>query len=142
MEKEFVPYNLALELEKLSFDNQSKLVRVYEDQSGRVFNPDFAYHSQNDLDDYRHNKEKVYIQMILWQQAFDWFLKNHKLFSETTLWGDGIGYITTIKEIRQGEFLEVYDLGFSPPNKGLPNWNPLIEKRNSLVTMINIIKNR
>lgn len=81
MEKEFIPYAEASALKELGFNKYSELIRVYEDQTGKVFNPDFTKHSKNDLNDYRHNRQKNYVQMITFSQAFRFFRENYGLES-------------------------------------------------------------
>jgi glycosyltransferase involved in cell wall biosynthesis len=73
------------------------------------------------------------------QQAFNWFLDNYGIFAETTLWGDGIGYMSTIKEIRQENFKEVYNLGSATPNRGLPNWDRNLESLACLKKIVEIV---
>lgn len=63
MEEQFVPYKLALKLKELGFNEKC-----------------FGYYADNKL--YIHNsKSKNYINLEapLWQQAFDWFRKKHRL---------------------------------------------------------------
>jgi len=78
----------------------------------------------------------------LYQQAFRWFLEKYSMFAETTLWGDGIGYASSIKEIRQENFKEVYNLGSATPNRGLPNWDKNLEDLACLNKMLEIVKSR
>jgi hypothetical protein len=64
------------------------------------------------------------------------------MFAETTLWGDGIGYMSSIKEIRQEEFKVVYDLGLATPNRGLPNWDKNTENLACLNKMLEIVRSK
>lgn len=66
MKNEFVPYEEALALKGLGFDE-----------------PCFAYYTNEDLITIYHQSD-VYADFIpapLYQQAFRWFLKEYKLFS-------------------------------------------------------------
>lgn len=56
LEKEFVPYELAVKLKELGWYNASKQLS-YENRYGAL----------------------SYIDAPLWQQAFDWFRDNHSL---------------------------------------------------------------
>lgn len=130
MKNQFIPYELALTLKELSFDE--KCFMHYENSEGQLYESFGSDYMKNStLTDWETSAP-------LWQQAFDWLLEKYKLFPETTLWGDGIGYITKIKQIRQEEFLEVYDLGIVPENKGIPNWDYKKERFYALEKMIKI----
>lgn len=138
MENEFLPYELALALKELGFDEMCfawyhhKLI-VSKD-----------YHI---LEYEKCKNEESWITgkhcaAPLYQQAFRWFLKEYKLFPETTLWGDGIGYMSQIKEIRQAEFLEVYMISLATPNRGIPNWDREVENIACLKKLIEIVKEK
>jgi hypothetical protein len=69
MEKEFVPYQQALELKELGFNE-----------------PCFDFYDNNQELFYNHeNKEKIHVggglNAPLYQQAFRWFREKHKLHS-------------------------------------------------------------
>lgn len=134
IEKEFIPFEEALALKELGFDETclagydketEKLWIGYVDsQGGEQFNR--SYH----------------VLAPLYQQAFNFFLKKYNLFVETTLWGDEIGYMSQIKEIKQEEFIEVYSLGIATPNRGLPNWDIVKEKQQCLSRLIEIAQDK
>lgn len=132
MEKEFIPYDLSLELKELGFDEPC--IGYYENNGkNNLLLTDSVNFTNTDL--------KVEgISSPLYQQAFRWFLDNYGIFAETTLWGDGIGYMSSIKEIRQEEFKVVYDLGLATPNRGIPNWDRDLESLACLKKIIEIIK--
>jgi len=130
MNKEFLPYEQALALKELGFDESCIGWYVSEEyglEIGAVIKSDLLRDA---------------ILAPLYQQAFRWFLDNYGLFAETTLWGDGIGYVSSIKEIRQENFREVYNLGLATPNRGLPNWDKNLEDLSCLNKMLEIVKSR
>jgi hypothetical protein len=140
MNKQFIPYEQALKLKELGFDE--KCYAYYtKDQEFFYFDvDDFSSAYTKNLDNLKVNSiSELVCTAPLWQQAFDWFLDNYGIFAETTLWGDGIGYMSLIKEIRQEEFRVVYDLGFATPNRGLPNWDRSIESLSCLNKIIEIV---
>jgi hypothetical protein len=130
MDKEFIPYDLALALKELGFDEPCLAFKDFD-------------HSL-EIGDITKNSSwsSEIISIPLYQQAFDWFLKKYNMFAETTLWGDGIGYMSTIKEIRQENFREVYNLGSATPNRGLPNWDKNLENLACLNRMLEIVKSK
>lgn len=129
MDKNFIPFENALELEGLGFDE--KCISVYLTSTKQPYPKYRPYTKKEQTDE---------ILRPLYQQAFAWLLKKHGLFAETTLWGDGIGYISRIKQIKQEEFLTVYDLGLVTPRRGLPNWDRKKEEVLSFLKMISIVK--
>ena len=70
MEKQFVPYELALELRKIGFDDLC-LARWYG--GGFEFLPAYEPLRNSEI------KEPYFWTLPLWQQAFDWFRDNYKL---------------------------------------------------------------
>ena len=62
IEEQFVPYKQALELKELGFDE-----------------PCFGGWD-NSLDFYYHPDSDIVVDAPLWQQAFDWFRKEHGLY--------------------------------------------------------------
>jgi len=68
MTKEFIPYEQALELKELSFDEWC--YNVYE-KDGRLCN---TYES----DRWQHENPKLIIKAPLYQQAFKWFRENYE----------------------------------------------------------------
>ena len=68
MEKEFVPYELALKLKELGF-NEYCLAFYWTDTTQLVCDNDFTG---------KHSG--VHLQAPLWQQAFDWLETKHKLY--------------------------------------------------------------
>jgi hypothetical protein len=47
--------------------------------------------------------------------------------------------MSTIKEIRQENFKEVYNLGSATPNRGLPNWDRNLESLACLKKIVEIV---
>lgn len=130
MNKEFLTYGQALALKELGFDEPCIGWYVSEEyglEIGAVIKSDLLRDA---------------ILAPLYQQAFRWFLEKYSMFAETTLWGDGIGYTSSIKEIRQENFKEVYNLGSATPNRGLPNWNKNLEDLACFNKMLKIVKSK
>ena len=69
MKKEFIPYEQALDLKELGFDEE---VEFYKDLSEEIFD----MRTPNDA------------PCILWQQAFRWFREKHKLYHTINMFGD------------------------------------------------------
>ena len=83
MEKQFVPYELELKLKELGFDEEC--FGFYNNADGNVW---IKHLIPDDI-------KEIYtgdISAPLWQQAFDWFMDNHKLhvMFETVLMSYGI----------------------------------------------------
>lgn len=70
MKKQFVPYELALKLKELGFEEDC--INFWY-QSGTLNNSVPIYGFQN------WYKTNGYLNAPLWQQAFDWFLREHNL---------------------------------------------------------------
>lgn len=68
MEKEFLPYELALELRKLGFDDHVFAFYWTDTKQLILDSPNYLG---------KHNG--VHLQAPLWQQAFDWFREKYKL---------------------------------------------------------------
>ena len=93
MEKQFVPYKLALKLKELGFDLDcmyawcqvskgypvGKLLDEYVLRTdGNPFGQYYAGKNWN-RDIEGRNKNNIRCSAPLWQQAFDWFRENHNL---------------------------------------------------------------
>jgi hypothetical protein len=65
MEKEFVPYELALRLKALGFDEECFYVKPLKEKTEFFYTP-------SDYDDFPEQKE-LEVGMPLYQQAFRWF---------------------------------------------------------------------
>ena len=72
MEKEFIPYELALELKELGFDEPCLM---YWNDFGKTSINRFQL--CNRIDEWCHN----YIEAPLYQQAFRWFREKHNIDS-------------------------------------------------------------
>lgn len=114
MTKEFVPYEIALELKNLGFDG--KCFASYYTDIDRNFNTEKGYDARKKLEinysysetfddedsDYIINGDNDYtISAPLWQQVFDWFRTKHKLhgYVDSQIESDGrivYGYFITI----------------------------------------------
>ena len=84
MEKQFIPYELALELKKLGFNEEC--FGCYAERKELIIRiGDYRSFSNNNLEgniianfnDYKNNT----ISSPLWQQAFDWFRDKYNLHS-------------------------------------------------------------
>ena len=73
MEKEFIPYKLAVKLKELGFDEEC-LVTMHSKTKDII--PIYGVYKENP----KHTD--FWIKVPLWQQAFDWFRKKHKLFAK------------------------------------------------------------
>ena len=109
MEKEFVPYTLALRMKQLGFDYN--ILGFYYDKN-------LLEHCCGDTK--VKDLEKDEVAAPTFSQAFRWFREKYGLFAEITLWGDGLGYTSMIKEIKQEEFIEIYQKCIV--DTGLPIW--------------------
>lgn len=75
MEKEFVPYDLAVKLKDLGFNEECLAMYFRTSQNlkfGKIgHKPEF----------WGTNDKSTGVMSPLWQQAFDWFEKEYKLFA-------------------------------------------------------------
>lgn len=97
LEEEFIPYELAVKLKELGFDEECfSYYTVFEKFSGDVSNGR-RYNS-----DFKESGS--YISAPLWQQAFDFFIYNYGLIPiiET----NSYSYVFKIQEITQ-EYIEI-----------------------------------
>ena len=68
MEKEFVPYELALRMKQLGFDEECFYVKPLKEKTEFFYTP-------SDYDDFPEQKE-LEVGIPLYQQAFRWFREN------------------------------------------------------------------
>jgi hypothetical protein len=127
MNKEFILYKQALALKELGFDEP-------------CFGWWFADEEMLIIDKSTKSTSENIIQAPLYQQAFKWFREKYGLFAEITLWGDGLGYISMIKEIKQEEFIEVYQKAII--DRGLPTWSYEEAELECLKKLIEIVKEK
>jgi hypothetical protein len=113
MEKEFIPMDLALRMKALGFDEPCMGFRYIEKNKPEE-SPTFS-------------------------QAFRFFREKYGLFAEITLWGDGLGYTSMIKEIKQEEFIEVYQRAIV--DTGLPIWKYEKAELACLKKILEIVEN-
>ena len=132
MEKEFIPYTESLALKELGFDEGC--FSLYFN------NGEFS----NFIHSFTVNSEVVEktssILAPTFSQAFRWFREKYVLFAEITLCGDGLGYISMIKEIKQEEFIEVYKKDIV--DTLLPIWKYEEAELECLKKLIEIVKNK
>ena len=98
MKKEFVPYELAVRLKSLGFDepcfamwtqgwNESEWS---SSMLPRLFSTRFRLNDTQRCESYSNNQDTAFgVAAPTFSQAFEWFGKNHKLFGE--LYYDSIG---------------------------------------------------
>jgi hypothetical protein len=142
MDKEFVSYEIAETMKSLGYDEPC--LAMYSDEDLEMWLQDqYDFRSIGEESGFQFKNsmwdDSRFVAAPLLQQAFNWFLDNYGIFAETTLWGDGIGYMSTIKEIRQENFKEVYNLGSATPNRGLPNWDRNLESLACLKKIVEIV---
>ena len=93
MEKQFVPYELALKLKELGFNERCL---AYYSGSNLIYAPVIMGKSfpTREVNQYEYFAP-------LWQQAFDWFRDNHGLDSNIISWkkGDKIFYQFSVKKL-------------------------------------------
>ena len=128
MEKEFIPYEQALALKELGFDEPC--LSCYDEE--KTFEYDAIPNNQNLL--------QGFVSSPTFSQAFRFFREKYGLFAEITLWGDGLGYISMIKEIKQEEFIEVYNKDIV--DTGLPIWKYEEAELECLKKLIEIVKEK
>jgi hypothetical protein len=110
MEKEFVTIDLALRLKALGF--KERVLTYYEDGKAKL---------HTDIEGWDFNNSFLTcVSRPTFSQAFRFFREKYGLFAEITLWGDGLGYTSMIKEIKQEEFIEIYQKCIV--DTGLPIW--------------------
>jgi hypothetical protein len=73
MEKEFAPYELALRMKQLGFDEECFYVKLLKKKTKCFYTP-------SDYDDFPEQKE-LEVGMPLYQQAFRWFREKYKYCS-------------------------------------------------------------
>jgi hypothetical protein len=100
MEKEFVPYEEALALKQLGFDEPC--LSYWDDDKVFELNPEFLKGSEMD---------STWLTRPTFSQAFRWFRDNHGLVSWISFRIDlkkkYLGYITDVKDIatRDGDYI-------------------------------------
>ena len=101
IEKEFIPYELALELKQLGFDELCFAFYTHNGQLARYMNPDKDWNSLNSqlLKNSKITVPDTYTAPT-YSQAFRWFRENYKLAShsdikESTHLGDNYYYQIT-----------------------------------------------
>ncbi len=77
MENQFVPYELAVKLKELGFNEPCLKAwgKTYASDKEYKLDEDYCTHNWNEYN-------KVY-SAPLWQQAFDWFREKHNIIGET-----------------------------------------------------------
>lgn len=127
MEKEFIPYQQALELKILGFDEPSfGWYWVPEDNDGVR-----GLFEKENIDMFRNSKAgEHFCSAPIWQQAFDWFRENDKLYTCVSI---------TLKRTF-GYIIEQYEFPYNLND--VTNFNSYEEARQAcLEKLIEIVKN-
>jgi hypothetical protein len=95
MKKEFVPYELALRMKQLKFDE--KCIAYYQ-KSAVIGNdnilPISFTNMASDFNDYEYSKLGVpFYSAPTWQQAFRWFREKHNIHSFIIPLIDEVGFV-------------------------------------------------
>jgi hypothetical protein len=95
MKKEFVPYELALRMKQLGFDE--KCIAYYQ-KSAVIGNdnilPISFTNMASDFNDYEYSKLGVpFYSAPTWQQAFRWFREKHNIHSFIIPLIDEVGFV-------------------------------------------------
>lgn len=107
MKKQFIPYDQALQLKELGFNQ--KCLAFYLNKGIQVFGIDPL------LDTLVNENSNVIAP--LWQQAFDWFEKEHHLFSIVRLGkGDPLWYDFLIQSMNSDFYFVEEDKSYSTPH--------------------------
>jgi hypothetical protein len=93
MEKEFVPYELALRMKQLGFDEHC-FRYIYTGDTGNNYDHYLMGESKN------YNEDMLCISQPLFQQAFRWFREKYSLYTELHKKFDGIGASIILSEYR------------------------------------------
>jgi hypothetical protein len=108
MQKEFVPYNLAIQLKELRFDE-----------------PCFSYYKEKELKSgYCRNKSDTFCSAPLYQQAFRWFREKYRLASWLYNSHLNVFFYTILKN---GRFIKGHDKFDTYEEAELACLNKLIE---------------
>ena len=105
MKKEFIPYEIALALKELGFDEPcfAHFVKHYNEIKCILNSDDFDEWWTN-------NSDNLECKAPLYQQVFRWFREKYNLYSFVFVFDQGFGY-ETYKEgvIQTNESFESYD---------------------------------
>ena len=127
--------DLALRLKDLGFDEPCFTFYNGKFIEFKIWDDDGATYPQINVD---MDIGKC-ISAPTFSQAFRFFREKYGLFAEITLWGDGLGYTSMIKEIKQEEFIEVYQRAIV--DTGLPIWKYEKAELACLKKILEIVEN-
>jgi hypothetical protein len=138
MKKEFIPYEQALALKELGFDNET--LKSYDTS---VVGLDGKYL----LDDWYDVKRVNTVKAPLYQQAFDWFRKKHNLYAEISLdsYREPYELKVIIKKLDPtNTFVTDSWYPYQPPNGlgGFSNQEYPLARLECLKKLIEIVKNK
>lgn len=97
MKKQFIPYELAVKLKELGFDEQCLAVYI---NNKLTIEDDWLYSTNKDT-----FIESTNCTAPLWQQAFDWFRKKHNLHSHLDY--DFIMFTINIYDFKNGDIIKI-----------------------------------
>ena len=96
MEKEFVPYKLAVKLKELGFDEECLMLWEHTDFWTNLVRPE----------EFKKVVSERYCQAPLWQQAFDWCLDKLKLIESYAIIIDSDSYSLVIMDYYYNDIKE------------------------------------
>jgi hypothetical protein len=129
MKDQFIPYELALELKEIGF-NEPCLGYYYFLSNG---DKELILHEHSNSSINSHYPKEI--SAILWQQAFDWFRKEHNLHGDFRINQFGYGYMYSI--ISDKEYRSIVDLTGGVQYK----WSYEKARLACLQKLIEIVKN-
>ena len=138
MEKEFVPYEQALDLKTLGFDEPCfATYRKNAVGSKKPFEFDIDYHTKVEMQNNiipinsQYTKESKWVSAPLWQQAFKWFWNTQGLYVEFFVDDDQTFGFLISRFVEEGRMDYPSKRGYS---------NPEIAEFNCLKALIEIVK--
>ena len=146
MRKQFIPYEQALALKELGFEEKC-FGKYYYIREHEVYDPrkreDFMFGDNNRIIlrdnpcNYGYDANEITICVApLWQQAFDWFREKHNILGN--VYANASGYLFEWHDAEGGTHRG--DSDFDGPNDG-GVWDTYQEAREALlIRLISIIK--
>ncbi len=89
MEKEFIPYGLALKMKQLGFDEVCLAWFNTKSNDSLSFCDLFGFVNEHTDEDFHINSKDLKVSAPTWQAAFAWFREEHNLIA--SVWQIGVG---------------------------------------------------
>ena len=109
MDREFIPYELALELKQLGFDEPC--LAWFSDRNIRIVGVEGCVVSSLPINS-NFNEDDEFVSAPTYSQAFRWFREKHKLiagiFPNNHSLQDNVSYIGYVGKFKKGN-VEVYE---------------------------------